>query len=141
MKDDVTGEQLERRSDDTSETLNARLNTYHKQTIPLIDFYRQRNLHRSIDATQKVNNVYAQSVDVVDYLRQQPSYKPVSVDEDQGSVRQIETTVERNQFDDTLTIKTKPINNQIDVDTSTLSKNFLFVYNSVTDVLRDHGII
>jgi len=37
MKDDVTGEPLERRSDDTSETLNARLNTYHKQTTPLVN--------------------------------------------------------------------------------------------------------
>jgi adenylate kinase len=36
MKDDVTGEPLERRSDDTSETLNARLDTYHRQTIPLV---------------------------------------------------------------------------------------------------------
>lgn len=36
MKDDVTGESLERRSDDTTETLNARLNTYHKQTTPLV---------------------------------------------------------------------------------------------------------
>ncbi|CAF5215906.1 unnamed protein product, partial [Rotaria magnacalcarata] len=35
MKDDVTGETLERRSDDTNETLNARLNTYHSQTKPL----------------------------------------------------------------------------------------------------------
>jgi adenylate kinase family enzyme len=36
MKDDVTGDKLERRSDDTTETLNARLNTYHKQTTPLV---------------------------------------------------------------------------------------------------------
>jgi adenylate kinase len=36
MKDDVTGEPLERRSDDTNETLNARLNIYHKQTTPLV---------------------------------------------------------------------------------------------------------
>jgi len=36
MKDDITGEPLERRSDDTNETLNARLNIYHKQTTPLV---------------------------------------------------------------------------------------------------------
>jgi adenylate kinase len=141
MKDDVTGESLERRSDDTTETLNARLNTYHKQTTPLIDFYRQRNIHRSIDATQKVNNVYQQSLELVDYLRKQPIYKPIDTDKNQESIRQIETTIERNDFDDTLIIKTKPINNQIDVDTSSLSKNFLFVYKSVSAVLRDHGLI
>jgi adenylate kinase family enzyme len=38
MKDDVSGEALERRSDDTNETLNARLNTYHKQTTPLVKY-------------------------------------------------------------------------------------------------------
>ena len=36
MKDDVTGEPLERRSDDTNETLTARLKTYHNQTTPLV---------------------------------------------------------------------------------------------------------
>ena len=36
MKDDVTGEPLDRRSDDTTETLNARLTTYHKQKTPLV---------------------------------------------------------------------------------------------------------
>ena len=40
MKDDVTGEKLERRSDDTTETLNARLNTYHGQTTPLVGLHR-----------------------------------------------------------------------------------------------------
>jgi len=40
MKDDVTGETLERRSDDTTETLNARLNTYHKQTTPLVKHFQ-----------------------------------------------------------------------------------------------------
>ncbi|UJR22734.1 hypothetical protein I4U23_025768 [Adineta vaga] len=141
MKDDVTGETLERRSDDTTETLNARLNTYHKQTTPLINFYQQRNIHQSIDATQKVNDVYKQSRDIIDNLRKQPSYKPLEVDKEQGTVRQMETSIDRNDFDETLIIKTKPINNQIDVDTSSLGKNFLFVYNSVTAVLRDHGII
>ena len=37
MKDDITGETLERRSDDTNDTLNARLKTYHKQTTPLVN--------------------------------------------------------------------------------------------------------
>ncbi|CAF3066805.1 unnamed protein product [Rotaria sp. Silwood2] len=141
MKDDLTGEPLERRSDDTSETLNARLNTYHKQTIPLIDFYRQRNIHRSIDASKKVNDVYQESLKLVEYLREQPIYKPVSIDQKQDIVRQIETSVDKNEIDNTLIIKTKQLDNQLNVDRSTLSKNFLFVYDSVASVLRDHGLI
>lgn len=38
-KDDVTGEPLIQRSDDTLETVNKRLDTYHTQTQPVIDFY------------------------------------------------------------------------------------------------------
>ena len=53
----------------------------------------------------------------------------------------METSVEKNEFDQTLIVKTKPINNQIDVDTSNLSSNFLLVYKSVTSVLRDRGLI
>lgn len=63
------------------------------------------------------------------------------MDENRGVVQQIETSVEKNEVADTLVIQTKPINNQINVDTNNLSKNFLFIYNSVTSVLRDHGLI
>jgi adenylate kinase len=124
MKDDITGETLERRSDDTNETLNARLNTYHKQTKPLIDFYRQRHIHRSIDATQKVSEVSKQSIEIVDYLRKQSTYKS-----------QIETA--NSPSEETITKKVKPL----EFDTKHSSNNFLFIYNSVTSVLRDRGII
>jgi adenylate kinase len=40
-KDDVTGEPLVQRPDDTEETVKARLKTYHRQTKPLIDYYEQ----------------------------------------------------------------------------------------------------
>jgi adenylate kinase len=38
-KDDITGEPLIQRDDDQEETVRARLNVYHDQTKPLIDFY------------------------------------------------------------------------------------------------------
>jgi len=38
--DDVTGEALTQRSDDQENIVRDRLNTYHDQTAPLIDFYR-----------------------------------------------------------------------------------------------------
>ncbi len=38
-KDDVTGEPLIQRDDDSEETVLARLKVYHDQTEPLIDFY------------------------------------------------------------------------------------------------------
>jgi adenylate kinase len=39
MRDDVTGEPLVRRKDDTAETLVARLRAFHEQTRPLVDYY------------------------------------------------------------------------------------------------------
>lgn len=38
-KDDVTGEDLVQRDDDKEETILKRLNVYHRQTKPLVDYY------------------------------------------------------------------------------------------------------
>lgn len=38
-KDDVTGEELVQRADDTEETVKKRLQVYHEQTKPLWDYY------------------------------------------------------------------------------------------------------
>lgn len=40
-KDDVTGEDLVQRDDDLEETVKRRLEIYHTQTKPLIDYYSQ----------------------------------------------------------------------------------------------------
>ncbi|GAB2517763.1 adenylate kinase [Microbulbifer agarilyticus] len=39
--DDVTGEALVQRADDTEETVRNRLSIYHEQTEPLVGFYRE----------------------------------------------------------------------------------------------------
>ncbi len=39
--DDVTGEELVQREDDSEETVRKRLDIYHKETAPLIDYYQQ----------------------------------------------------------------------------------------------------
>ena len=38
-KDDITGEDLVQRADDQEDTVRQRLNIYHTQTAPLVDFY------------------------------------------------------------------------------------------------------
>ncbi|MCK4870235.1 MAG: adenylate kinase [Gammaproteobacteria bacterium] len=40
-KDDVTGEELMQREDDKEETVCKRLDVYHQQTEPLVEFYQQ----------------------------------------------------------------------------------------------------
>ncbi|KAM9824262.1 adenylate kinase 2, mitochondrial [Neosynchiropus ocellatus] len=62
MKDDVTGEPLMRRSDDNETTLRSRLEAYHRQTVPLVDYYSARGLHTAIDASKSPNVVFASIV-------------------------------------------------------------------------------
>lgn len=40
-KDDITGEDLIQREDDAEEVVRKRLEVYHKQTAPLVDFYKK----------------------------------------------------------------------------------------------------
>ena len=40
-KDDLTGEDLVQREDDREETVQKRLQVYHEQTAPLVDFYQK----------------------------------------------------------------------------------------------------
>jgi len=42
--DDDTGEPLVQREDDKEETVRTRLNVYHQQTAPLVEFYKDRSL-------------------------------------------------------------------------------------------------
>ncbi|XP_072946084.1 adenylate kinase [Epargyreus clarus] len=59
MKDDVTGEPLIRRSDDNVEALKKRLNTYHTQTVPLVDYYMRKGLHYRVDASRSAEDVFS----------------------------------------------------------------------------------
>ncbi len=58
MADDVTGEPLIQRSDDNPEALKKRLDTYHKQTTPVVDYYRQTGIWKAIDASQPPGQVW-----------------------------------------------------------------------------------
>ncbi|XP_047105061.1 adenylate kinase-like [Schistocerca piceifrons] len=58
MKDDLTGEPLIRRSDDNVEALKKRLEAYHKQTKPLVDYYSLRGIHHRIDASKSASEVF-----------------------------------------------------------------------------------
>ncbi|KAL7049259.1 hypothetical protein ACKWTF_003646 [Chironomus riparius] len=58
MTDDVTGEPLIRRSDDNAEALKKRLEAYHTQTSPLVNYYALRGLHYKVDASQSASRVF-----------------------------------------------------------------------------------
>jgi len=48
---DKCGSELFQRKDDTKEVVVERLEAYHKQTAPLVDFYRNKGLLQEIDAS------------------------------------------------------------------------------------------
>ncbi|KAI5692558.1 hypothetical protein M8J76_011075 [Diaphorina citri] len=58
MTDDVTGEPLIKRSDDNAEALKKRLESYHKQTTPLVDYYQKKGLHYQVDAAKSSREVF-----------------------------------------------------------------------------------
>lgn len=56
---DNCGEALVLRDDDKPETVQSRLTVYHNQTQPLIDFYSERNVLKTVDGTQDMKDVFA----------------------------------------------------------------------------------
>ena len=58
-KDDETGEPLVKRKDDNEETLTKRLDAFHKQTKPVVDYYSKQGLYSPVNANQKFDTVKA----------------------------------------------------------------------------------
>lgn len=56
---------LEIRKDDAPETVLKRLKVYHEQTEPLVDFYRERGVLTSIDATLGLEQVTSKILSVI----------------------------------------------------------------------------
>jgi len=68
--DDVTGEPLVQRADDSEETVKKRLEVYHSQTRPLVDYYKQwaargdaaAPRYAQIDGTGSVDEITARAL-------------------------------------------------------------------------------
>ena len=55
---DRCGEKLVLRDDDKSETVKNRLNVYHNQTQPLIEYYTRQGKLAEVDGTQSMEDVF-----------------------------------------------------------------------------------
>ena len=62
---DVCGKELILRDDDKPETVTKRLNVYHEQTQPLIDYYTNAGILKTVDGTVNINDVFAAIVDIL----------------------------------------------------------------------------
>ncbi len=62
---DRCGEALILREDDKPETVKKRLDVYHAQTQPLIDYYTEKNVLKSVDGTKDMEEVFQAIVDIL----------------------------------------------------------------------------
>ncbi len=62
---DRCGEKLILRDDDKAETVKKRLDVYHEQTQPLIDYYTGKNVLKSVDGTKDMEEVFQAIVDIL----------------------------------------------------------------------------
>ena len=59
---------LEIRSDDTDTTLMHRLDTYFKETIPVVNYYKKQNLIKEVDGNAKIDQIYKEIRHIIDSL-------------------------------------------------------------------------
>ncbi|GAA2763584.1 adenylate kinase [Streptomyces paradoxus] len=62
---DVCGGELYQRNDDSEETVRTRLEVYHTQTEPIIDYYKAQGLVVTISALGKVEDVTARAMEAL----------------------------------------------------------------------------
>ena len=55
---DNDGEKLVIRDDDKEETVRNRLSVYHKETQPLIDYYKKTQILKTVDGTKTADEVF-----------------------------------------------------------------------------------
>ncbi len=62
---DVCGNKIVLREDDKPETVQKRLEVYHAQTQPLIDYYKKQGILKTVDGTQLMDAVFNAIVEIL----------------------------------------------------------------------------
>ena len=62
---DTCGSELVQRDDDKPETVKNRLSVYHEQTQPLIEYYTEKNILKTVDGTRDMQEVFGDIVDIL----------------------------------------------------------------------------
>ena len=63
---DRCGSEVVLREDDKPETVQKRLNVYHEQTQPLIEYYAAQNILKTVDGTQPMEKVFADIITILE---------------------------------------------------------------------------
>lgn len=62
---DRCGSNVVLRDDDQPETVKKRLEVYHEQTQPLIDYYKNQGILRTVDGVQPMEDVFGDIVEIL----------------------------------------------------------------------------
>lgn len=62
---DIDGSELYQRDDDTEETQRRRIDVYFRQTAPLLDYYREKELLVEIDGERSIDDIQRDLVEVI----------------------------------------------------------------------------
>ena len=62
---DACGKELILRDDDKPETVKKRLDVYHEQTQPLIDYYTNAGILKTVDGTVDIDVVFQNIVEIL----------------------------------------------------------------------------
>lgn len=62
---DKCGEALTQRKDDNAETAEARFQTYFNETSPLIEYYTQKGLLKTLDANGSIDEVWERMLEII----------------------------------------------------------------------------
>lgn len=62
---DKCGSETVLRDDDKPETVQKRLRVYHDQTQPLIDYYKNQGILKTVDGTRPMSDVFASIVEIL----------------------------------------------------------------------------
>ncbi len=62
---DVDGSELYQRDDDREDTVRHRLEVYHRETEPLVEYYRARGILEAIDAEDDIEEMYRRLMEIL----------------------------------------------------------------------------
>jgi adenylate kinase len=72
---DACGQKLVQRDDDTEEAIRRRLEIYESETAPLVDWYAQRGLLATVDATGRPDEVTDMAVKAIEAARERKALR------------------------------------------------------------------
>jgi adenylate kinase len=55
---DKCGGELYQRADDNEESMNTRVKTYYEVTEPIIDYYKEKGVLKTVDSSKEVEDVF-----------------------------------------------------------------------------------